>query len=159
MTNGFLYNYNMYKFGNKSMTQLVTCHEDIYNICHKVIGYIDFSVMEGSRTTERQTQLFQAGASKLDGITQRSKHQVIGNGLSLAVDIAPYPVDWGDARRFFHLAGYIFMASDWLYHEGVITHKLRWGGDWDNDGNFKDQSFNDYPHFELIDKDSKYWRD
>ena len=27
--------------------------------------------------------------------------------------------------------------------------KVRWGGDWDGDFEFKDQNFHDLPHFEL----------
>ena len=29
--------------------------------------------------------------------------------------------------------------------------KIRWGGDWDSDNIMKDQTFNDLPHFEIID--------
>ncbi len=31
--------------------------------------------------------------------------------------------------------------------------ELRWGGDWDRDAEFDDQTFNDLPHFELYDYD------
>ena len=38
------------------------------------------------------------------------------------------------------------------YVQGVAEQlgiKIRWGGDWDSDFDFKDQTFNDLVHFEL----------
>jgi peptidoglycan L-alanyl-D-glutamate endopeptidase CwlK len=62
---------------------------------------------------------------------------------SLAVDIAPYPIDWADDERFYFLAGIIKAAS---HQVGV---KVRWGGDWDSDDDFHDQTFMDLGHFEI----------
>ena len=47
------------------------------------------------------------------------------------------------------MTGRLFQIVDDLYDQGVITHKLRWGGDWDKDGSTTDQNLNDLPHFEL----------
>lgn len=47
-------------------------------------------------------------------------------------------------------AGVMVAIADRLYKEGEIQHKLRWGGDWDGDHDFKDSKFIDLPHFELI---------
>jgi peptidoglycan LD-endopeptidase CwlK len=33
--------------------------------------------------------------------------------------------------------------------------EIRWGGDWDGDGDLSDHKFNDLPHFELIDSSTK----
>jgi len=44
----------------------------------------------------------------------------------------------------------MFATAERLYNEGKITHKLRWGGDWDSDKVFDDQNFDDLPHFELV---------
>lgn len=144
----------MAKFGKVSQSRLDTCHPDLQKILNLVINYYDFSVLEGARTTEKQMEYFAAGKSKLDGITKKSKHQVEDGGLSMAVDIAPYPIDFGDGlksrARFYELAGYMNMASQMLIASGQITHDLRWGGDWDRDKDFSDQSFDDLPHFELI---------
>jgi peptidoglycan L-alanyl-D-glutamate endopeptidase CwlK len=144
----------MYSFGEKSKERLNTCHIDLRTICNEVIKYIDFSILEGTRSLAKQQEYFNAGKSKLDGITQKSKHQ---RTPSLAIDIMPYtkgtnPFD-GDNKskaRFYLLAGYMLMASEQLYDRGDIQYKLRWGGDWDSDKNFSDQSFDDLPHFELI---------
>lgn len=139
----------MYKFGKRSLKKLNTCHIDLQSICNEVIQNIDFSILEGERTLEQQQIYFKEGKSKLDGVIKKSKHQ---SSPSMAVDIAPYPIKWNGNKaraRFYLLAGYMFQASEELYKQGKITHKLRWGGDWDSDKDFEDQSFDDLPHFEL----------
>lgn len=141
----------MYSFGKNSQDRLNTCHEDLKLICNEVIKYIDFSVLEGTRSLETQQKYFKDGKSTLDGIKHKSKHQ---STPSYAVDIAPYPIDFKQQSkskaRFYFLAGMMFQASNELYDKGLITHKLRWGGDWDGDKEFYDQSFDDLPHFELV---------
>lgn len=139
----------MYKFGKKSREKLDTCHEDLQKICEEVIKYIDFSVLEGERTLEQQQIYFKEGKSKLDGVNKKSKHQ---SSPSMAIDIAPYPIIWNGNKaraRFYMLAGYMFAVAGRLYDNNEIKHKLRWGGDWDSDKDFEDQSFDDLPHFEL----------
>lgn len=147
----------MASFGKTSLERLSTCHIDIQTICNYVIVFFDFSILEGARTDKLQQEYFNAVPPKttLDGIHNKSKHQVTEEQpLSMAVDGSPYPIDFSDKlksrARFYMWAGYMFMASEILYDQGKITHKLRWGGDWDSDKNFKDQSFDDLPHLELI---------
>ena len=70
----------------------------------------------------------------------------------MAVDVCPYPIDWNNKERFYHFAGYVKGIADSM---GI---KIRWGGDWDGDTVFDDQSFHDLPHFELLEprvKESK----
>ena len=145
----------MPQFGKRSKKNLRTCHKDLQKICKYVIRHYDFSVIEGARTLQKQQEYFKDGKSKLDGINKKSKHQVTKEKpKSKAVDIAPYPIDFkNDSKakaRFYQLSGYMFMASEILFAAGETTHKLRWGGDWDGDKEFEDQSFDDLPHFELI---------
>lgn len=128
-------------FGKASQERLDTCHPDLQKLMSEVIKLYNFSVLEGERTLEKQQEYFRDKKSKLDGIVKKSKHQ---SSPSLAVDIIPYPIDWEDRERFYFLAGLVFAKA----HE--LDIKIRWGGDWDNDKSFKDQSFNDLPHFELI---------
>ena len=150
----------MYKFGEKSLTQLKTCHKDIQIILNEVIKFYDFSVLEGIRTAERQQSLFAEGKSKLDGVNKLSKHQgrqdENGNIVSFAVDVMPYYkgfnpfVDNNGAKSFYHMAGLIMAVSEMLYNENKISHLLTWGGNWDNDLDFfSDSQFFDLPHFEL----------
>ena len=142
----------MPNFGNKSNEKLDSCHEDLQKVMNLAIKYIDFSVLEGTRTLEKQQEYYKKGQSKLDGVDRKSKHQ---SNPSLAIDICPYPISWSDARknlaRFYHLAGYIFMAYHVLQEEGELESSgLRYGGDWNSDKDFSDQIFDDLPHFEII---------
>ena len=144
------------KFSSKrSKKALSTVHNDMVRICNSVIEVMDFSAIEGARTTPTQQEYFRLGKSKLDGVNKKSKHQIDEEKpLSTALDVAPYPIDFEDkskARaRFYMLAGHFFQVAHDLYEAGEISHKLRWGGDWDGDKNFDDQSFDDLPHYELI---------
>lgn len=141
----------MASYSNQSLSRLKTCHEDLITLFTEVIKEYDNSITEGARSTERQQELFAQGKSKLDGITKISKHQITeGRSKALAVDSCPYPIVWGDLPRFYHYAGYVKGVADRLYCEGKMNYKIRCGADWDGDNNFKDQTFHDLPHFELI---------
>ena len=100
---------------------------------------MDFTVLQGTRSKEEQDDLFAKGLSKVR--YPNSKHNTVP---SLAVDLAPYPIDWKDSIAFSHLAGIVRSCAADFGHGG------RWGGDWDNDGESNDQSFMDIGHFELL---------
>ena len=151
----------MYKFGPSSTNKLNTCHRDIQLILHEAIKYYDFSVIEGIRSAQRQLVLYKDGKSKLDGINKKSKHQGRGDEqgfiVSYAADVMPYKVGTNafsgkekDARRFYFLMGIVKAVSERLYKKGKISHKVRFGCDWDGDDTFDDQNFDDLPHLELI---------
>ena len=146
----------MYTFGEKSLKQLETCHPDIQLILRELIKYYDFSVLEGLRTRERQQLLFSQGRSKLDGINKLSKHQS-EDGVSRACDIMPWKRSTNafsghekDDRRFYMMQGMVKAISLRLLEEGKISHRVRFGLDWDGDDTYRDQTFDDLPHFELI---------
>lgn len=137
------------QFGARSQKNLSSCHELLQRVACRAIGYgvIDFSVIEGHRAIDRQQQLFAEGKSKIDGVTKRGKHN---EQPSEAVDLLPYPHEingvnvWADRQRFCVLAGLMYAAAA---ENGVA---IRWGGDWDCDGNNADSNFNDLPHFEIV---------
>lgn len=134
----------MPKFSQNSLNELSTCHNDLIKLCNEVIKYIDFTVLEGFRNERDQEIAYAKGNTKL--------HWPFGNhnkNPSLAVDIAPYPVDWTDSekarQRFVLLAGFMLCKAQDL---GI---KIRWGGDWNSNMDTRDEkSFRDYPHFELV---------
>lgn len=137
----------MNKYSKKSRKQLNSCHPDLRLIFETVLPLFDHSVIEGHRPRARQKELFDQGKSKIDGFTRKGKHNYFP---SMAVDVAPWPVDWQDRERFFYLAGIVKAVSEMLYTMGQISHHVRWGGDWDGDTDFDDQTFDDLVHFELI---------
>jgi len=131
----------MPQFGKTSQDKLNTCHPDLQRLMSEVIKLYDFTILEGERTLQQQQTYFKEGKSKLDGIKKKSKHQ---NKPSLAVDIAPFPIDWNDTKRFYFLAGLVMAKADEL---GI---KIRWGGSWNGSFDFKQNKFVDLPHFELL---------
>lgn len=129
----------MYSFSKTSQAKLKTCHPDLQRLFNKVIQQYDCTVIQGWRSNEEQEEYYRTGKSKLRA--GQSKHN---KNPSLAIDVAPYPIDWNNYRRFYHFGGYVKGIAD------SLNIPIRWGGDWDGDNNFKDQTFHDLPHFELI---------
>lgn len=140
-------------FGDRSKKNLATCHEDLQLIANEAIKNtdIDFGISEGHRSVERQNQLFKEGKSKIDGINKMGKHNY---NPSLAFDIYVYVSGKKelayDIKHLCYLGGRLKDTASRLYAEDKISHLLRWGGNWDGDGEIiYDQSFQDLPHFEL----------
>lgn len=129
----------MAKFGVASKTQLATAHVSLQKLFNEVIKWWDCQVLEGRRSEAQHKINLATGASK----TEHSKH-VTGDKPSLAVDVAPFPVKWTDYQRFYAFAGFVVGTAIQM---GI---KIRWGGDWDSDRDFSDQTFNDLVHFELV---------
>ena len=128
----------MPKFSKTSLLRLSTCDQRLQKICHEVIKKVDFSVLCGHRTKEDQDLAYARGFSKLR--YPRSKHNKLP---SLAVDLAPWPINWNNIQRFIDLAE-VFMAE--AKRQKI---KIRWGADWNRNGTWKDEKFRDWPHFEL----------
>jgi peptidoglycan L-alanyl-D-glutamate endopeptidase CwlK len=132
----------MFVFGTRSLDCLGTCEQTLQKLAREALrrSHIDFSITEGHRSLERQKRLFLAGKSKLDGVTRLSQHN---HTPSRAFDFVPYPIDWQDTDRFYLVAGGILSTANDL---GI---KIVWGGDWNMNGEFRDQSFHDLPHIQL----------
>lgn len=108
-------------------------------------------MLEGVRTPERQRQLYNQGRTtpgKIVTWTLNSNHFVNkSTGFGHAVDLVPYPLDWeGPTKfpKFDAIAKAMFQASKEL---GI---PIRWGADWDVDGNPRERGETDSPHFELV---------
>jgi peptidoglycan L-alanyl-D-glutamate endopeptidase CwlK len=145
-----------FKFGERSIDNLDTAHADLKLIMQEALhrSMVDFGVSEGYRSLERQLKLFKEGKSRIDGIKKKGKHN---HFPSLAVDIYAYvPGNKKlayDKAHLGYLAGVIMTVADLLLEEGEISHRLRWGGNWDGDGTLLvDQNLKDMPHFELVKK-------
>ena len=140
----------MPRFGETSSNRLETCHLDLQLIFGEVIQQFDCSILCGHRGKAEQQEAFDSGNSQVQ--YPNSKHNSLP---SMAVDAAPYfvelkNVDWKDEKAFAFFAGYVKRVAEELLRKRIITHRLRWGGDWDGDGRTLDERFKDLPHFELI---------
>ena len=127
------------KYSQNSQDNLDSCHWKLRPIFIEALQVMDNAILEGHRGQERQDELFANGKSRVG--FPYSKHNTIP---SEAVDAIPSPVDWEDERRMIYFAG---IVKGIAHRRGV---KIRWGGDWDQDTQVKDNKFNDLVHFELI---------
>ena len=128
----------MPKFGKRSRERLNTCNKKHQNVFNEVIKYVDCSVLEGHRSKNRQNKLFEENKTKVKYPNGRHNSYP-----SNAVDVTPYPVDWKDLDRMNYFAGIV---------KGIAHMKgipIRWGGDWNDNTDLKDNNFDDLPHFEL----------
>jgi peptidoglycan L-alanyl-D-glutamate endopeptidase CwlK len=105
-------------------------HEDLVSVVKRAIeiSTVDFCVIEGMRSVERQKQLFDAGASK----TMNSRH-ITGHAVDLAAMVCG-EVRW-DWPLYHQIADAMLQAAQEL---GIV---IVWGGLW--------TTFRDGPHFEL----------
>lgn len=155
-----------FRLGKNSSARLDTCHPDIQKIVRMVISItkIDFGVSEGHRPVEKQQAYYAIGRTvdlhrqpitNVDGINKKGKHNY---EPSEAVDIyiwhpnstTRHKIAY-DKMHLSYVVGIFDACADILYAKGEITHKIRWGANWDSDGIIDyDQSFDDFPHLELI---------
>lgn len=137
-------------FSSTSRRRLEECHPDLQMIFNEVIKHYDCSILCGSRPKDEQNLAVREGRSQTPW--PRSNHNVDGSKrtTSWAVDVAPYPIDWKDSKGFALFAGKVLEIARRLRSQGKIRYELRWGGDWDSDGNVREHSFFDGPHFELL---------
>lgn len=118
-------------FSNRSRVNLKGVHPELVRVVHHAlfISPIDFSVIEGVRTIERQKELKNKGYSK----TLNSRH-LTGH----AVDLAPIyegTIPW-DRWDLFAVIADAMKESARSIHMPLV-----WGGDWKN--------FKDGVHFEI----------
>jgi hypothetical protein len=115
----------------------------LFNAVHQIV---ECHPIEGHRGKEAQDEAFRTRKSRLQW--PDSKHNL---SPSMAVDVCPdavpgdakVDIDWNYLPHFYFLAGAVKATAAQL---GI---KVRWGGDWDSDGNLKENTFNDLVHFEL----------
>jgi peptidoglycan L-alanyl-D-glutamate endopeptidase CwlK len=119
-----------YSFGAKSQAKLAGIHPDLLKVMTRAMETtdLDFAVIEGLRTLERQKALVASGAST----TMKSRH-LDGH----AVDIAPFvdgKIRW-DWPLYYKLAATMKAAAT------DVGVSIEWGGDW--------KTFKDGPHWQL----------
>lgn len=129
-------------------------HPDLVRVINEAIkdSPVDFTVVEGVRTVERQKELYAYGRTVMvrdhakarivthsDGVIKKSNHQPKKDGFGYAVDIYPFVggrVDVEDGKSLLRIGHHIVATGKRL---GI---NVQWGQDW--------KTFVDPPHFELI---------
>jgi len=125
-----------FQLSQRSLDRLVGVHPDLAEIVQLAIQRttVDFTVVEGVRTLERQREYVARGASQ----TMASYHLPQADGLSHAVDLAPLidgVIPWSNWQAFAGLAQVVKACAAEL---GV---PVEWGGDW--------KTLKDGPHFQI----------
>tara|TARA_R110002072_G_scaffold98035_1_gene215902 strand:+ start:175 stop:567 length:393 start_codon:yes stop_codon:yes gene_type:complete len=128
----------MPRFGKRSISRLKTCDQKLQELFYEVVKHFDCSIIEGHRGEERQNKAFADGNSKVK--YPNGKHN---QNPSVAVDVAPYPIDWSDRDRFHYFGGFVLGVAK------EMGMNIRWGGDWNQDTHTKDNKFDDLVHFEI----------
>lgn len=136
-----------WKWSKNSLDQLATIDARLARWLNHLlmVSPVDFTVMEGHRSPERQAQLFEEGKTELK--PGHSKHNAYP---SRAVDIAPLidgKIPWKDKHTWLVFCGFALGVA------AEMGLKLRWGGDWDGDFDTAEHGFWDGPHFELVDEE------
>lgn len=128
----------MYSFSKRSLDNLKNVDERLIKICNELIKRVDFTVIEGHRSLERQKELYDKGFSKIDGISKKGKHNYFP---SLAIDIIPFkkghnPFDGTkESEKMFN-----DLAVEFKKVAKELNINIVWGGDW---------NFRDLPHYQL----------
>ena len=144
----------MPKFSKRSKQRLYTCDADLIVLFEEVVKVYDCTIIQGYRGKALQNRYFSEGKSKLR--YPDSKHNSTddeGKPCSLAVDVAPYPVDFKDLKRYHHFAGFVLATYHYLVKTGECYSgwRLRWGGNWSEKlADMKTNRFEDLGHFEMV---------
>lgn len=135
-----------FRLGKRSLERLEGVHPDIMAVVQYAIrvSRIDFGITRtgGVRDIETQRKLMGAGASK----TLRSRH-LTGH----AVDIAPLDPKTGKYSKKSEHA--LAIHSAFVRASVFLDVPLRYGGDWDMDGQLREEGESDLVHHELPRRD------
>jgi len=120
----------IFRFSNRSIQNLNSVDARLALVASRALLYskVDFVIVEGRRSLERQRKLFEEGAS----LTMNSKHLE-----GLAIDVAA--INEEGVSYEWHYYELIAKAFDRAARE--LNIPLRWGGDFEN--------IADGAHFEL----------
>lgn len=115
----------------------------LQKLCTRIRDEVcDISIICGHRGQVEQDEYYATGRSKVK--YPNGKHNSMP---SRAVDIQPYPMPEYNPKVWAALGYIAGRAYAIAWEEGFA---IRWGGDWDNDGDLTDQNFDDLYHIEVL---------
>ncbi len=125
-------------FSAASQQRLALAHPELQRLMNLARDQIAFEVDDSQRGRAAQEKAFAEHKSKAH--FGQSAHNW---SPAIAVDIHPVPLDWNNTASFIALSKVILPLAKQL------SIPIRWGGDWDGDGNMANQTLHDLPHYEL----------
>ena len=119
-----------YALGERSRQRLEGVHPDLVQVVERAIQItpVDFTVLEGLRTIQRQQELLASGATT----TLKSRH-LTGHAVDLGALVGG-KVRW-DWPLYHKIAAAVKQAAK------EVGVPIEWGGDW--------KTFKDGPHYQL----------
>ena len=125
----------------RDIEKLETVDPRLADIVSEVARFFSLFVVCGFRDKEAQNEAYESGNSGLKWPDSKHNKQP-----SLAVDLAPRPLDWDDKDRFLLLAGAVIGVA------GSKGYRLKWGGNWKGWPRKYDNGApnSDLGHFELV---------
>lgn len=133
----------MRKWGKQSQLHYDTLDPRLQRIMDRVLHEVaDVSITCGFRGEREQNELFVTKRSR--AMWPTSKHNSMP---SVAVDFQPYPLPKRKEKIWASLAYIAGRAIEIGIEEGVA---LRWGGDWNRNGDLTDNRFDDLFHLEIM---------
>lgn len=135
----------MHKLSKRSLGNLENVHPKLVEVVKRAIEITeqDFTVIEGIRTIEKQKEYVKKGVSK----TMKSYHLIQNDGYGHAVDIYPYYN--GKVQVEAPFSKFKLISDAMLKAAKELNVTITWGADWDRDGDTKDHSFVDSPHYQI----------
>lgn len=137
----------MRKWGDRSSKVRASLDKRLQKVMDRVLEEVaDLTLISGYRSEEEQNNLFATGKSQLE--FPQSKHN---RYPAVAVDFQPYPYPKRDVKLWASLAYIAAHAIAIGWEEGIV---LRWGGDWNRNGDLTDNNFDDLFHLEIVECES-----
>lgn len=125
-----------FKLGKRSLSNLEGVHPDLIKVVKRAIELtkVDFTVIEGLRTKERQAQLLKEKKTT----TINSRH-LTGHAVDIAAWVVPEgtekaTISW-DWKHYYIIEKAMKQAAS------ELKIPIEWGGDW--------KTFKDAPHWQL----------
>ena len=132
-------------YGKRSNEVRDTLHPHLKRVFDQVLKHYDHALLEGHRSEETHKKYVKQKRTRVP--YSKTMHRF---NPSRAVDATPWPIPdkWGDISwkeraKFYHFAGIVKATA---FDMGI---NIRWGGDWNQNNDFDDQTFDDLVHFEL----------
>lgn len=157
----------MPQFSKKSEAKLSTVHYVLADLCQYVVTNYDITILVGHRTEADQTAAYESRKS-----SKRWPYSRHNTMPSMAVDVAPWPIpenwgsldgqtlharnlNWKERVKFYEMvAVFRFAWAEMCDRYPLLAdqYEIRFGADWDGDGDYRDQKFDDLVHIEVVEK-------
>lgn len=122
------------------------CRKDICSELNKVSDIVlqirDHSIICGHRPKDEQDDAYYANPQRSKLKWPKGKHNKLP---SIALDMEPYPRVEGTLREDL-----TYIAGLYVGIGRMLGYDIRWGGDWDRDGETADNSWDDLFHIEFF---------